>query len=355
MTRRGFTLLEVSLAVMLAALVMITALGLFVSLDRSDRRFEQRFNDVNDLDKLQTALRRAFSNLAVTDETPPPGTPGVKSNGGGPNPAQVGPASADAASSLGGGGSSDGRTFPAPRLRITEDTDPSVQSMVNRSKALAGGSGSGVLAPQVIELVTAGQPVPDTDPNSLTSGGVTRAALAQGIILNRAAIYVRPSPLDPPDATEDERTWQVLYTRLMPRDRVQVLGGPLGPTQVAGEPIVLASGIKYFNVRVFKERAWTRTLEATYFQHLPAYFQVEVETASGVWAKWIFEVGWLLGPETQLDRDAKQSKNRATATDADGKSVTTQDASGGKSGGSKGDDSKTIRMVPLIKSSGGGK
>ena len=123
------------------------------------------------------------------------------------------------------------------------------------------------------------------------------------------------------NAQDEEQAWEILYTRLAPRDRLEKFGALLPQLRPIGEPIVLAQGIRYFNVRVFRERQWTRMMEATYFQHLPAYVQVEVETTTGLWAKWLFEVGWLLGPETQEERDFKSG--------------------GSKSGGVEGKDSKS--------------
>lgn len=334
--RRGFTLLELGLATAMSTLLLITALGLFVALDRGDRRFEKRFDQVNDLSRLQTVLRRTFATLAVTDETPPPNTPGIKAAGASANPvpqpapSEVQPGSALSSSSS---GTSRATSVPSPRVRIVEDPDPTVKAMVNRSKAMAGGGGSDVLSPQMLEVVTAGQPVPDFNPESFESSSLTYAAVSQGVLLNRGAIYLRPMPLRESD---EEQSWEILYTRLAPRDRVEQFGAPLQAIQPIGEPVVLAQGIRYFNVRVFRERQWSRSMEATYFQHLPAYVQVEVETTAGLWAKWLFEVGWLLGPETQQERDFK---NGGSKSNTDSKS----DPTGGGA-----DSGKGVKEMELI-------
>ncbi len=312
-TRRGFTLLELGLATAMSTMLLITALSLFVALDRGDRRFEKRFDQVNDLSRLQTVLRRTFATLAVTDETPPPNTPGIKAAGASANNSPQ-PAPSETQSGTGTGSTASRATsVPSPRVRIIEDPDPTVKAMVNRSKAMSGGGGSDVLSPQMLEVVTAGQPVPDFNPESFESSNLNFVAAEQGVLLNRGAIYLRPMPLREND---EEQSWEILYTRLAPRDRLEQFGMPLQAIRPIGEPVVLAQGIRYFNVRVFRERQWGRSMEATYFQHLPAYVQVEVETTAGLWAKWLFEVGWLLGPETQQERDYKSGGSK---TGPDGK------------------------------------
>ena len=344
--RRGFTLLELGLAALMASMLLVAALGLFVSLERTDRRFEKRFEQVSGLDRLQSTLWRTFATLAVTDETAPPGTPGIKAAGASapPPPTRSPDASGESASS---NTLSRATSVPAPRVRIADDPDPTVRSMVNRSKALAGGGGGEVLSPQLLEVVTAGQPVPDPNPESAQSAGVTFGAAAQGILLNRGAIYLRQAPPKPDQSDPDEFSWEIIYTRLAPRDRIAEFGAALPSLRPIGEPIVLAEGIRYFNVRVFRERQWTRAMEATYFQHLPAYVQVEVETTTGLWAKWLFEVGWLLGPETQAERDFK-SGGKGTADSKDSGSGTPKGGSGGS-----GAASNKLNLGDLVKPSGG--
>lgn len=339
--RRGFTLLELGLATAMASMLLVTALGLFIALDRGDRRFEKRFDQVSDLDRLQTVLRRTFATLAVTDETAPPGTPGIKAAGANTPPPPT-PSETANGSSASSSAPSRVTSVPSPRVRIVEDPDPTVKAMVNRSKATAGGGGGDVLSPQMLEVVTAGQPVPDLNPESEESSTLNYVAATQGVLLNRGAIYLRPMPLK---AEDEEQSWEILYTRLAPRDRLEQFGAPLPQLRPIGEPIVLAQGIRYFNVRVFRERQWTRMMEATYFQHLPAYVQVEVETTTGLWAKWLFEVGWLLGPETQEERDFKSGGNKSGAGGSEGKD---SKSGGSGSGPGSGSGSETIKSLTEI-------
>lgn len=341
--RRGFTLLELGLATAMASMLLVSALGLFVALDRGDRRFEKRFDQVGDLNRLQTVLRRTFATLAVTDETAPPNTPGIKAAGANAPP-QPAPSEALSGSSATPSTPSRATSVPSPRVRIVEDPDPAVKAMVNRSKATSGGGGD-VLSPQMLEVVTSGQPVPDLNPESEESSTLNYVAATQGVLLNRAAIYLRPMPLK---AEDEEQSWEILYTRLAPRDRLEQFGAPLAQLRPIGEPIVLAQGVRYFNVRAFRERQWTRTMEATYFQHLPAYVQVEVETTTGLWAKWLFEVGWLLGPETQEERDFKSGGNKSGTGGAEGK----DSKSGGPGAGGNG-IIKEINEIAERKNSGG--
>lgn len=65
---RAFTLLEVTLAAALASMVLVTALMLFGSLDRTQQRLARRYDTVVELARLRVVMDRAFSNLVMAEE-----------------------------------------------------------------------------------------------------------------------------------------------------------------------------------------------------------------------------------------------------------------------------------------------
>lgn len=68
---RAFTLLEVLLATMLAGMVVIAAISLFATLDRSHRRHEVRMQRALETALAQRTMQRAFSSLLMSEGAEP--------------------------------------------------------------------------------------------------------------------------------------------------------------------------------------------------------------------------------------------------------------------------------------------
>lgn len=300
--RRGFTLLELSLVSVLGAIFVLAALGFFVAVDRGERRLGKRLDQTVEVGRLHLVLRRTFDSIVISEEQTPASVSGSR------QPAGVPRAPEDP-----------NRTYPAPRFILEED--PALGRMTSRARALAGGSGREVRAPQRLEVVLAASPVSEpregwekfdlarrareassgrergsSSPAGPREEGAEEEESASVAV--RGAIELRPKldrngmPVDP------ERTvWELWWTRLAPRERLAEIGQARGPAVAVGEPVLLATDLANFNVRVFHGREWHTEHTTTWFQQLPAYFQVEVETTGGIWARWLFEVGWVQGPE----------------------------------------------------------
>lgn len=379
MIRRGFTLIELALATVLGTIIIAAALAIFTSMDRADRRFERRFEETVAIERLHNTLRKAFGNIAMSEEPAPPNTPGIQATSATAGTTQPG-RSTETDTSL------SPASLPPPRFILLEDQNPDVRGMVNLSRALEGGGGSGVLAPQIMEVTLTQSPIGDaraaqlaayesrmavrlglqddnsssnsaadssrsSDSSSSSSRSSKRPSqdLAESAARDRAASLDAPAPVDEEDAfagnlvrgqfflrpgiadrrrrddmNPDEIPWDLYWVRLRPRERIEAFDAPLAPPEYVGEPILIASGLRYFNVRIFKDRSWLRQHAATYFQHLPAYVQVEVETTTGIWAKWLFEVGWVMSAE--VPKDANDGPLNAAGQPANG-SVADKDGS----------------------------
>jgi hypothetical protein len=388
-TRRAFTLIELALATVLGTIIIAAALAIFTSMDRADRRFERRFEETVAIERLHSTLRKAFANMAMTEEAAPPNTPGVQAISSTAGTTQPGRA-VETDTSL------TPASLPAPRFVLLEDQNPQVRGMVNLSRALEGGGGSGILAPQIMEVTLTQSPIGDARAAMLaayetrmavrlglrdsTSGSSSDSAadsdsasrsssdsssrqgedLAESAARDRAAALDAPTPADEEDAfagnlvrgqfflrpgvadrrardgmNADEIPWDLYWVRLRPRERIEAFDAPLAPPEYVGEPTLIASGLRYFNIRIFKDRGWIRQHAATYFQHLPAYVQVEVETTTGIWAKWLFEVGWVMSAEVPKDANDGPLNAAGQPLDSSGK-----DLDGTK--GSTSGDGKTV-------------
>lgn len=67
----GFTLIEVTLAVLLSSMVIIASLSLFATLEGSQKRHEIRMERALEMAGAQAAMRRALSSLVMSDEQEP--------------------------------------------------------------------------------------------------------------------------------------------------------------------------------------------------------------------------------------------------------------------------------------------
>src|SRR5688572_2019756 len=70
-SRRAFTLLEVMLSVVLGAMVITTALGIFVTLQRAERRSEQHTATMYDLSLAHRALELSLRSMILSMSRPP--------------------------------------------------------------------------------------------------------------------------------------------------------------------------------------------------------------------------------------------------------------------------------------------
>lgn len=65
MIRRGFTLLEVILASLLASLILASSVGMFTMMQRRDQALNERYQDIAELSRVQATLRRAMQTLVA--------------------------------------------------------------------------------------------------------------------------------------------------------------------------------------------------------------------------------------------------------------------------------------------------
>jgi prepilin-type N-terminal cleavage/methylation domain-containing protein len=133
MLRRGFTLLEVTLAAAMGGVILLACVGIFGALDRSDRLLEARAEQSGDLQRMRLVMQRTFMRI-VTSDAPKPFV-----NDGRSNPARRPGQDADA-------------TPPPPRL-ILENSRISQIATMTSEKGLT-------LSPQRLEVVLIESPVP---------------------------------------------------------------------------------------------------------------------------------------------------------------------------------------------------
>jgi hypothetical protein len=302
MRRRGFTILELTLAAALGALVLLAALGVFSSLDRGDRTLAARAVQNTGLEMASGAIEKAMGTLVMDSGGQSPGN----KTGGKAEEEEADPKAAPPG----------GRGSPAPsgraRFILEPDTTPGLPGMPDLAAPQAGTAGSvtmsGVLtAPQRLELVLARHPVPlelpapasagmlmVADPGPMGGpGGRERGDASPKAV--RGAFDLRPEARKPSDG-DGPMTW-TLWWRPIER-RVGDAGGEayIGRDDLA---VPLATGLLSARWGLFYEEAWKSDHSTGAVLELPAYVKLQVTTSAGLQADWLFEVGWTMGPEFQ--------------------------------------------------------
>jgi len=325
MTGRGFTLLETALAMVIGAMVLVIASGLFVAMGNAERSFAMANERSSEMAVTQTAVRRAFMRLVMA-----PNSTAVRE------------------------GQVDDRR---PRVLLTEDPGagaegvPRFEVVVSRAPV-----GFGLASPAAAWAFS------DEDRASLNfvnadgSGGQVRGVFelrrdnARERVMRSLGIA---SPMwDRADGTaagepgvRDEHGW-TLWWRRMPADEIAALQNGRSPwgdgegdreeeaRRLAGS-VRLARGLERARWQVFKSDTWTDVYGGTIVRDLPAYLKLTLRTVSGGYAEWLFEVEWTTSETIGSDTAA----NALLGLDANGDPVAggTDTGSGDTSGGDTGD------------------
>jgi hypothetical protein len=175
---------------------------------------------------------------------------------------------------------------------------------------------SPVKGPQRLELVLSKPPVPpgwgrNTTAEVMAANHAT-LSVQQEMAATRGVFELRPDRLTPPSAASataaPDQGGFTLWWRPLPAQPTGDAGDPyaMDPTEDPAA-VAVVSGLTNCRWLAFKtvtednkpkSRQLLDAMDVLQFQDLPAYIQMEVETAGGLTASWMFEVGWSNGPET---------------------------------------------------------
>ncbi len=333
MNRRSFTLIETVLAAVLASVVVLGCLSAFFALSRTDKTLSARFSEANDLARIQRTMQRAFSSLvlspdAALDEQAADGALAAGETGG---EADEPPPTVDEDGEL-----MEEALVPRARIILEPDTDPMLTTMLRQSRYASGGGGSSVAVPQRLELVLSSVPIrpPSVQSTAWASAlvGVDDLAQEQADGLEaytgvRGAFVLRP---------DDQSSTQTLSRQARGDDR---LGWTLWwqPLDGRSDPARVASGLAACHFQMFFGREMLDALTAHSTTAMPTYIKVEVETLTGLYADYLFEVVWTVDSLVDVE------ETRAATTTGNGGGAVTGggrggDRAGAGNGGGRGGD-----------------
>ncbi|KAA0217249.1 MAG: hypothetical protein DYG94_01575 [Leptolyngbya sp. PLA3] len=337
MGRRGFTLLETALAATIGGMVILTAIGLFGMIERSEKGLERQFNETRQLGTLQQVLRRSINTVLMSTSLD----------------ASIESATGQEDVKMGNGEivednepAWDG-TGERPRIILEIDNTEDLA----RCMALAAPPmGDPMGMPQRLEIVSPRSPIPSSlrlPTQSWMNAGVD--------VENELEVYGISGPVRGvfefrPDGSRerllrsagmgvatgerirnDTQTGWTLWWRPVFPDEIVRLQAGMPATEAdfitnAAEGYPIIRGVKRARFIAFDNRFRRLTYAARTATDLPAYFEIEIETWAGAYVNWMFEVGWVNGedptalpeePGNGADQDADEDENN-NGNDNDG-------------------------------------
>ncbi|MEM9372157.1 MAG: hypothetical protein AAGA55_00810 [Planctomycetota bacterium] len=318
-SRRAFTLVETTLAMVIAGLVLLSCMSVFIAASRTERAYAQRFERTNELWTTQLAVRRTFLSLLMDGQTTADDDEAVR-------PRVI--LEPDPGAPVGPGGTR------AQRLEVTVARSP-VPSIL----------GSQVGAWLVEADRESSLDFTSTDLSSGAIRGVFElrpSGSREAIMMNLGLTDLDQSLLDRMQ-TDPPPGWTLWWRPILSAELAELEAGvpPRGDlsgnaeavrTRLAGAMPVL-EGIDTLRWTVFKGDERIHAYAATSIVDLPAFTELEVLLINGQYANWMFEVAWESGDEPTSGGD---DADGATAQDADGGGGGNNGAGGARPGGNSG-------------------
>ncbi|MFG0306212.1 MAG: type II secretion system protein J [Phycisphaerales bacterium JB040] len=285
-SRRGFTLLELMLAMTIGALCLVLAGGIFYSAGSVDESSERVTRVQGESYLTQTVLRNTFMSLLVVhgnaqdSENPP-----------------------------------DLSTLGRPRIILEPDPVSGWQRLEVVLRATP--------VPGALQGPAARRAFLEEDAESLNfatadgAGGSARCVFEFRRDGDREAVMERlgiENPMvDTPaaDPSDPDRGWS-LWWRRMTADEVEQLEAGYDPVpDGAGDPdaearrlasaVRLASGLREAYWKAFHRGVRKDAYQCTTNGDLPAYFELEFRGQTQAYANWLFEIGWAYGEPEDIE------------------------------------------------------
>lgn len=226
---------------------------------------------------------------------------GAGSGGGSGGASGDGSAAESGAESTAGSATS---TPPPPRLVLAPDTRANQSPMTLR---LTGDRGLEQAAPQQLEVVLAKPPVQLPKLSPPPGEAVVPTALDMERVITKSFRGIfellpdtenaqRRDPDDPAPAPL-ALWWRPLPALSTPGSTAATAASLPDPPP---PPVKIADQLAFCRWQVFQNSKSQDQYTAIWAQQLPAYVEMEVQTVGGLYAKWMFEVDWVVQAETEL-------------------------------------------------------
>lgn len=321
MIRRGFTLIEVTLAAALGAGLMLVVIAILAAVGRTDELTQRQFEGVAAVQRLHLIMERAFY------------TPVMSEIGSGSDPNTQ-----DAGAAVAAQGIRQGEAATPRRPRVILETDASTR-LASTGTPWAGVDPAGTPTPvQRLEIVTLRPLVPPGFREGLDNADLVQPTSADELppaAATRQVFELRPDWMTPRAAgaprPDPATSGWTLWWRPLPPD-TEGANAAFYATDPTEDPraVPLASGLAGLQWTAFKQKERLSSITATQLIDLPGYFEIQLRTTAGHYANWMFEVGGQIGPES-LDEASPDG-----TSSPDGDKTGTDVGPGGDRGGDRG-------------------
>lgn len=315
---RGFTLIELSMAIVIGTVILFAAMGMFHTMERADAIAEVRAEENFQLQRTQRVANRALGSLLVMSRQEQQTASAARTA------QEQAEAAVAEGRSLGGGQGGQGEqddqatldavaaTASSFRPRVVLEPDPRLQSTPMVRRVRIGEQGLGQpesTMPQRLELALS---APAVIPSYADTQ--RRMRIAE---LGMAPVEIGSS-VDERGAVRgafvfrDERRLNGLGLRVFSfwwlpiagdaEDAELIEAEQLDPAMVDGA-VMLMDGVVWGRWRFFKEGEWRDRLEVLGELDLAAYGELELTTAQNVTVAWLFELAWTIGTDPDAEDD----------------------------------------------------
>lgn len=330
MRRRAFTLLETVLAAVIGGAVLLTAFGLFRLMERSEGTLDRQFHQTRQLGTLQIVLRRSFNAMLMSEVS-------QESLEATDQEAREKLGTGEVVESEDPAWDSDGNR---PRVLLQYDTSA---DLLELSRLVPGIANDPMGAPQSFEIVLPRAPIPPslrlptrgwaTQGFDVNSGpevyGISGAV--RGIFELRPngsrELYLENHGMTPAGGERKGREmepgwtlwWRPVFPDEVARLQMNIPASSDDILRAASEAYPLVRGIKKCRFLAFDNAYRKPVYAARTATDLPAYIEVEIETYAGIYSNWMFEVGWVNGPDpTIIEEEETEDPNAAPAPNGNG-------------------------------------
>lgn len=339
MRSRGFTLLETVLAATMGGMVILVSIGLFSLINRSDAALDKQYSQSRQMGTLQIVLRRAFNSMLMAEDNRQSLTPTDQRN------QPIGQGQEIELEAIPWDG-----TGERPRVIIQPDRSAELERARSYVQEMAGDP---MGEPQRLELVLPRSPIPSS------MRLPTQSWLSQGIdVENELEVYgisgslrcvfelrpngsrelmLREAGLAPAGGErigrEIDPGWTLWFRPVFPDEVVrEAAGAPATEEEmqraaIEGYPVL--RGIKHARFIAFDNGYRMATFAARTASDLPAYVEVEIETYSGLIVNWMFEVGWVNGPDPSAPPPPAEGEGEGGEQNQNGDQAGNQNDTGG--------------------------
>jgi prepilin-type N-terminal cleavage/methylation domain-containing protein len=318
--RPGFTLIELSMAIVIGTVILFAALGMFSTMERADAIADVRAEEHTQLQRTQRVMSRAMGSLLVMSRQEQQTA----------EAAQTAQEQAEAAvaggSDLGGGQDGGGveqalddlaRQAAKYRPRVVLEPDPRLQGVDMQRRVRIGDQGLGdpdSTTPQRLELALSAPCVIPSFVDEQRRYQIARrgqAPVEVGSSVDELGA-VRGAFVFRDERRQTELGLPVFSLWWLPiagdADDAQALEEQqLDPAIVDGA-VLLLDGVVWAKWRFFKEGAWREEFRVLGELDLAAYGELELTTAQNVTVAWLFELAWTIGTDPEDEGEGEEGE-----------------------------------------------